>query len=105
MIKTVVKTLKKSKAFGKLEGHGGFFCRHLISGVLYVVLTVAVIGILGVPMASVITVLASAGVAVGLALQGALSNLAGGIMHDDLQALPCGRLCGGLRRRGRWWRK
>ena len=31
-------------------------------------------------MASVVTVLASAGVAVGLALQGALSNLAGGIM-------------------------
>lgn len=31
-------------------------------------------------MASVVAVLASAGVAVGLALQGALSNLAGGIM-------------------------
>ena len=31
-------------------------------------------------MASIITVLASAGVAIGLALQGALSNLAGGIM-------------------------
>ena len=37
-------------------------------------------GIIGVPMASVVTVLASAGVAVGLALQGALSNLAGGIL-------------------------
>ena len=31
-------------------------------------------------MASVVAVLASAGVAIGLALQGALSNLAGGIM-------------------------
>lgn len=80
VIKTVVKTLKKSKAFGKLEGTVASFAASLISGALYVVLTVAVIGILGVPMASVITVLASAGVAVGLALQGALSNLAGGIM-------------------------
>lgn len=47
---------------------------------LYVVLVVSIIGILGVPMASVVTVLASAGVAVGLALQGALGNIAGGIM-------------------------
>ena len=47
---------------------------------LYLILAVSIIGILGVPMASVITIMASAGVAVGLALQGALSNLAGGIM-------------------------
>lgn len=44
------------------------------------ILIITVIYILGVPMASVITALASAGVAIGLALQGALSNLAGGIM-------------------------
>ena len=47
---------------------------------LYIVLVVAIIGELGVPMASVITVLASAGVAVGMAMQGSLGNLAGGIM-------------------------
>ena len=47
---------------------------------LYIVLVISIIGIMGVPMASVVAVLASAGVAVGLALQGALSNLAGGIM-------------------------
>ena len=34
----------------------------------------------GVPMAEVIAVPGSAGAAVGLALQGALSNLAGGIL-------------------------
>lgn len=47
---------------------------------LWVVLLIAVIQILGVPMASVITVLASCGLAIGLALQGALSNIAGGVM-------------------------
>ncbi len=47
---------------------------------LWVLLAIAVIQILGVPMASVITVLASCGLAVGLALQGALSNIAGGLM-------------------------
>ncbi len=35
---------------------------------------------IGIPATSFVTVMASAGVAVGLALQGSLSNLAGGIM-------------------------
>lgn len=47
---------------------------------LYVLLIVSVVAILGVPMASLVAVIASAGVAIGLALQGALSNLAGGVM-------------------------
>ena len=34
----------------------------------------------GVDMASIVAVVASAGVAVGLALQGSLSNLAGGVL-------------------------
>ena len=36
--------------------------------------------VLGVPATSFITVLASCGVAIGLALQGSLSNFAGGLM-------------------------
>ncbi|MGN0986682.1 MAG: mechanosensitive ion channel family protein, partial [Otoolea sp.] len=57
---------------------------------LYVLLVISIISILGVPMASVIAVLASAGVAVGLALQGALSNLAGGIMLMILKPFKLG---------------
>ncbi len=55
----------------------------VISGVnilLDIVMILSIINVLGVPMASVITVLASAGMAIGLSLQGALSNIAGGIM-------------------------
>ena len=44
------------------------------------ILIIAGIGMPGVPMAEVIAVPGSAGAAVGLALQGALSNLAGGIL-------------------------
>ena len=47
---------------------------------LYVILVISVIEILGVSMSSVIAVLASCGLAVGLALQGAFGNLAGGLM-------------------------
>ena len=80
LIKYVMKVLKKLKSFEKLDQTTTRFILNLIKWVLYAMLIIAVISILGVPMAQVIAVLASAGLAVGLALQGALSNLAGGIL-------------------------
>ena len=77
---TPFSTLSKSRMFEKTDGSVKTFSLSFANIALYVLLVISVIGILGVPMASVVTVLASAGVAVGLALQGALSNLAGGIM-------------------------
>lgn len=47
---------------------------------LYVVLAVAVVNQLGVETTSVVAVLGSAGLALGLALQGSLSNFAGGVL-------------------------
>lgn len=72
--------LTKNPAVDKLDPSVQSFLANFIKILLYLILIVSIISILGVPMASVITVLASAGVAVGLALQGALANLAGGIM-------------------------
>lgn len=81
LIKSLIKALNKNnKLTEKVEGAVKSFALSFIKIGLYVLLVISIIGILGVPMASVITVLASAGVAVGLALQGALGNLAGGIM-------------------------
>lgn len=80
LIKKVVKLVAKSKGLKKVEGTVQTFVISFVRIGLYVILVISIIGILGVPMASVVAVLASAGVAVGLALQGALSNLAGGIM-------------------------
>ena len=80
LIKKVVKLVAKSKGLKKVEGTVQTFVVSFVRIGLYVILVISIIGILGVPMASVVAVLASAGVAVGLALQGALSNLAGGIM-------------------------
>ena len=48
--------------------------------VLYAFLIMAILTVLGVPSASIAAAIASAGLAVGLALQGSLSNLAGGII-------------------------
>lgn len=80
LIKYIMKLLHKVKSIEKLDQTVARFVLNFIKWVLYVMLIIAVISILGVPMAQVIAVLASAGVAIGLALQGALSNLAGGIM-------------------------
>ena len=80
LIKSALKMLAKSKLLDKAEGTVRTFTLSFVKIGLYVILVISIIGIMGVPMASVVTVLASAGVAVGLALQGALSNLAGGIM-------------------------
>ena len=80
IIGRILSIVSKSKAVKKLDPYVRTFVNSFVKILLYVILIVSIISILGVPMASVITVLASAGVAVGLALQGALSNLAGGIM-------------------------
>lgn len=79
-IKGLLRLMKKGKLLEKLGGEVKTFTISFVSIALNALLVISVIGILGVPMTSVITVLASAGVAIGLALQGALSNLAGGIM-------------------------
>ena len=80
MIRSLLRLLDKSRLLTRAEGTVRSFTRSFIKIGLHLLLTVSIIGILGVPMASVITVLASAGVTVGLALQGALSNLAGGVL-------------------------
>ncbi|MBQ9032421.1 MAG: mechanosensitive ion channel family protein [Parasporobacterium sp.] len=80
IIKWILKFLDKSRFLNKLDPTVRTFIRSFARIGLYVILVISLIGVLGVPMASIVTVLASCGVAVGLALQGALSNLAGGIM-------------------------
>lgn len=80
VVKMVMKMIKKSKFLAKAEVTVSHFLINILNISLKILLIVSVIAILGVPMTSVIAVIASAGVAIGLALQGALSNLAGGIM-------------------------
>ncbi len=80
IIKGLMKLLSRSNVLQKAEGTARSLILSFIKIVLYLLLVISIIGILGVPMASIAALLASAGVAIGLALQGALSNLAGGIM-------------------------
>ncbi|WP_297797475.1 mechanosensitive ion channel domain-containing protein [uncultured Eudoraea sp.] len=56
------------------------FLMHFISAALKLLLFVAVVTQLGVESSSLIAVIGSAGLAIGLALQGSLANFAGGIL-------------------------
>ena len=56
------------------------FIHAFIKGALYVLLIFIILTLFGVTTASVVAVLGSAGLTLGLALQGSLSNFAGGVM-------------------------
>ena len=90
LIKYLMRALRRLKSLEKLDQTLTRFVLNFVKWLLYVMLIIAVIGILGVPMAQVIALLASAGVAVGLALQGALANLAGGILLMVLRPFNVG---------------
>ncbi|TCK98426.1 small conductance mechanosensitive channel [Natranaerovirga hydrolytica] len=66
------------------------FLLSLISIALKLILFVVVVSVLGVPMASFVAVLGAAGLAVGLALQGSLSNFAGGVLILVLRPFSIG---------------
>ncbi|MFP3153206.1 mechanosensitive ion channel [Lachnospiraceae bacterium ZAX-1] len=61
------------------EGAKQFFAS-FAKAVLYFLLFVMIASVFGVTTSSIITLLGSAGLAVGLALQGSLSNFAGGVL-------------------------
>ena len=74
--KIVKKSLQKAKAdIGVVQ-----FTDSFIKIALYVVLGFTIAGSFGLDAASIVAVIGSAGVAVGLALQGSLSNIAGGVL-------------------------
>lgn len=80
LIKWMVKKISGLRSFTKVDETARGYIIAFIKAVLYVVLIVCIIAQLGVAMSSVAALLATAGAAIGLALQGALSNFAGGLM-------------------------
>ena len=80
IIRRIKKWLRKSPKLDKMDSGIRSFLSSFVSIGLYVLLVIMMAGMLGIPATSLITILASCGVAIGLALQGALSNFAGGLM-------------------------
>lgn len=80
LIKYVKKWIKTSPKLDKVDMGVRSFLGSFMGITLYAILFISVAMVLGIPTTSFVTALASCGVAIGLALQGALGNLAGGII-------------------------
>lgn len=80
LVKWALKFIAKSFQKSKLEPTVSKFMISLLKVVFYAVLAIVIIGIIGIPATSFIAVLSSVGLTVGLALQGSLSNFAGGVL-------------------------
>ena len=80
----VIKLAKKWLANGLMSRHADAtlhkFLSNLVAVILNFVLIILIIGILGVNTSSLVALLASAGLAIGMALSGTLQNFAGGVV-------------------------
>lgn len=80
IIKLVIKGVRKAFNTQDVDPTLQKFLINLINWVLKIMLFIAVLGQVGIESTSFIAVLGAAGLAVGLALQGSLSNFAGGVL-------------------------
>ncbi len=80
LIKLLTSFIAKRDFFSKLDSNVQLLIRNIITVVLDVIIVIIAVEILGVPSATIIAVLGSCGLAIGLALQGGLSNIAGGVI-------------------------
>lgn len=80
LIKLIKKGLTRLMLRRGSEPSLSSFIMSLVSVVLTFFLIMAIVGILGINTSSLVALLASAGLAVGMALSGTLQNFAGGVM-------------------------
>lgn len=78
--KIIIRIMKKMTSKSNLDKTANGFLRSFISAILYTLVVIITLNVMGVPMASIITVLGAAGLALSLALQQCLSNIAGGFI-------------------------
>jgi len=92
---------KIMKAVGNLMTKAGYdeslkrFLAGLLGAILKILLILAILGNLGVETTSFAAILAAAGLAIGMALQGSLGNFAGGVMLMIFKPFKIGDLIEG----------
>lgn len=80
LINVLSNKIKTGKLFAKVEPTARSFLRSALTISLKIILVITIAAIIGIPMTSMIAVISSCGLAIGLALQGSLSNIAGGFI-------------------------
>ena len=84
--KLISKAMEKAKADAGVKG----FVDSFVNAALFVLLILLIAIQCGVDAASIVAIIGSAGVAIGLAVQGSLSNLIGGILILILKPFTVG---------------
>lgn len=90
IIKCILRFVDRCLKRANVEISVQKFLNSLVKAVLYVVLGVIICGQVGIETTSFIAVLGSAGLTLGLALQGSLSNFAGGVLILILKPFKVG---------------
>ncbi|WP_299122226.1 mechanosensitive ion channel domain-containing protein [uncultured Winogradskyella sp.] len=92
IIKMMLKGVKKAMNKADYDESLKKFLLNLVSWVLKIVLIVVVLGTVGIETTSFAAILAAAGLAIGLALQGSLGNFAGGVLLMIFKPIKIGDL-------------
>lgn len=80
LIKLLIKLIKKSFARTNLDEGVSRFLASVINIILHIILIIIIAGFLGLETTSLAALVGSAGLAIGLSLQGSLANFAGGVL-------------------------
>ena len=92
VIKKIIKATRKMMTKADYDASLQKFLLNFLSWGLKIVLVITLLGTLGIPVASFAAILAAAGLAVGLALQGSLGNFAGGVLLMIFKPIKIGDL-------------
>ena len=92
VIKKIIKAIAKVMAKKDYDESLQKFLLNLIGWILKILLIITILGNLGVETTSFAALLAAAGLAIGMALQGSLGNFAGGVLLMIFKPIKIGDL-------------
>ncbi|MCO4821164.1 MAG: mechanosensitive ion channel [Flavobacteriaceae bacterium] len=92
IIKKIMMATKKVMIKSKYDESLQKFLMNLMNWGLKILLIITLLGTLGVPTTSFAAIIAAAGLAIGLALQGSLGNFAGGVLLMIFKPIKIGDL-------------
>ena len=90
LVRWILKLFDRKDFLKKIDPTGKAFLKNLARVLLYILVGFTTANTMGLPMTSIVTLFASAGVAVSLALQGVLGNLLGGFILMILKPIKVG---------------
>ena len=92
IIKMLMKGIKKAMTKANYDDSLKKFLLNLLTWIFKIVLILVVLGTMGVETTSFAAILAAAGLAIGMALQGSLGNFAGGVLIMTFKPFKIGDL-------------